>query len=357
MKRTCLHAILAASLLALQIPAGAAAPPSPAELLEKGIYSEETKGDVDAAISIYEQLVAQAKANQSLAAEAQLRLGQCYLKKNRQTDAAAAFEKVIHDFPGEKEIVAKARGFLPGELAIGPVTWAEGERLNYTLTLAGGAEIGAMETRADLVESGGRKAWRVGRRMSGGGESLSWVEVDPTTFQPLASSWKHTQLGEVSAVFRPGEVELKKAGSTETTKLHPDKVVFDNEECFHLPRLLPLAVGYKTTIPVIATIAGGAVIPLGVEVVKKETLEVPAGKFECFKLQLSIGQTLWYSDDAARYLVRFDGGGAIGQLASISQRKPGELVSFRDEALGVSLTPRPIGSCIVSGKERGPNRW
>ena len=305
--------------------------------MEKGIYTEETKGDVEAAIAIYQQLVAEAKAGQSLAAQAQFRLGQCFLKKNRTAEATAAFEKLIADFPGEKELVAKAREHLPSDIVLGPVPWVDGEREQLTLTLASGLVIGTMETRADLVDANGAKVWRVGRRMSGGGEMFSSVDVDAETFQPLTSYWKHTLLGEAAAVYKTGGVEITAAGKEPKT-IPADKTLYDNEECFHLPRRLPLQVGYKTTIPVMATLVGGGIIPLGVEVVKKETVEVPAGKFDCFKLELSIGQTLWYSDDAHRYLVKFEGGGAVGSLASVSQRKPGAAGPFRDDTLGVSFT-------------------
>jgi Protein of unknown function (DUF3108)/Tetratricopeptide repeat len=327
--------ILAASIALAPSAVRAASPPS--ELLEKGIYTEETKGDVDGAIAIYQQLVTEAKANQSLAAQAQYRLGLCLVKKKRDTEAAAAFEKLVRDYPGEKDLVAKAREHLPADLVLGPVTWIDGERLGMILTLASGAEIGAMETRADLIDVNGRKVWRVGRYMSAGGENVSSVDVDAQTFQPLTSYWKHTLLGEASAIYRPGEVEMKKAGSTDTTKLQLEKTVFDNEECFHLPRRLPLAVGYKATINVLTSLGGGA-IPMGVEVIKKETIEVPAGKFECFKMQLSIGQTLWFSTDEHRYLVKFEAGGATGQLASITQRKAGTPIAFKDDELGISFT-------------------
>ena len=63
--------------------ASRAATESPSELLEKGIYTEETRGDVDSAIAIYQQLVAEQDINHSLAAQAEFRLGQCYLKKGR----------------------------------------------------------------------------------------------------------------------------------------------------------------------------------------------------------------------------------------------------------------------------------
>src|SRR5436190_1438194 len=121
---------------------------SASELLEKGIYQEETKGDLDVAITIYQQLLGEAKNAQALAAQAQFRLGQCYAKKNRPVDAIAAFERVVRDYPDQKEIVAKAREHLPADLALQPVPWQDGERLQYRFTIGSGLDIGAAEYRA-----------------------------------------------------------------------------------------------------------------------------------------------------------------------------------------------------------------
>ena len=82
------------------------------DLLEQAIFKEETVGDLDAAIKIYEQIVAEAKANRSYAAQAQYRLGMCYLKQGRKDHSAAAFRKLIEQFPKQRELVAQARGRL-----------------------------------------------------------------------------------------------------------------------------------------------------------------------------------------------------------------------------------------------------
>jgi Protein of unknown function (DUF3108)/Tetratricopeptide repeat len=333
-----LHPLLLAASLTLQPPVARGDSTSPSELLEKGIYAEETKGDIDGAIAIYQQLVTEAKANQSLAAKAQLRLGQCLAKKNRHNEATAAFERLIRDFPNEKEVIAKAREYLPGEIALAPVPWVDGERLQMTLTLPTGLNIGTLELRADLVETGGRKAWRVGRRMAGGGHMLSSVDVDPENFHPLASYWKHSLLGAVSAAFKPGEVEMRREDTAEPTTIPLEKTVFDNEEVMHIMRRLPLQIGYKTVLPVITTLGGGSVLGVGVDVPSKETIETSAGTFECFKVVLNIGQTFWISDDAHRYLAKFEAGGAFANLASITQRKPGASVPFRNDTVGVTLT-------------------
>jgi hypothetical protein len=332
--------LIVAATVATYSMAAPAAQSSPSELLEKGIYNEETKGDLDSAIAIYQQLVAEANVNQSLAAQAQFRLGQCYLKKNRSAEAIAAFEKLISDFPNEKELVAKAREYLPGKLVLGPVPWVDGERLQINMTLPTGADIGTMEYRADLVQNvNGRKIWRVGARLMAGPQSVSSVDADAETFQPLTSHWKHSMLGEVSAVYRPGEVEVKRVGSTQPTTTPIQDNVMDNEEAMYAFRRLPLQVGYKTTVPIFSTLGNSTVIPIGLEVLAKETVEVPAGKFDCFKVHLGlVNQDFWFSDDAHRYLVKFEAGPVTAQLVSITQRRPGEAVQFRDSELGVSFT-------------------
>jgi len=316
-----------------------AASESPSELLEKGIYNQETKGDLDSAIAIYQQLIAEASANRSLAAEAQYRLGQCYLKKGRTADANAAFEKLIHDFPNEKELVAKARGLLPGKMVLGPVPWINGERMQLTISLPSGADIGVCEYRADFV-AGGTKDWGIGARLLAGPQSVSRVEADAEMLRPIKSHWKHTQLGEAWATYRPNEVEIRRAGGS-TATVQIDSPVYDNEEAVYLMRRLPLQVGYKTTLPILTTL-GGTTIQVGIEVVGREFLEVPAGKFNCVKVHLSlVNQDFWFSDDAHRYVVKFEAGPVIARLTSVVQRTRGEPVAFQDKELGIQFVAPP----------------
>lgn len=62
-----------------------------------------------------------------------------------------------------------------GHLTLQPVPWVDGERLQLTLTLGSGNEIGTTEYRAMLGEANGRKVWRVGSRTFVKGNSLSSV--------------------------------------------------------------------------------------------------------------------------------------------------------------------------------------
>jgi tetratricopeptide (TPR) repeat protein len=324
---------------------------SPSETLEKAIYTEETVGNIDEAIKLYEQVITEGKAARNAAAQAEYRLAQCLFKKNKPAEANAALEKLISAFPEEKELVAKARKQLPSELKLLPAPWQDHEADLINLKLGGGMDIGAYVYMIDSAKHEGKDAWRCTTRAFvsvNGAQSYSTVLAEKESLAPISSRWMHSLLGDVEAVYKPQAVELTDLLKNTNREIALDGPVFDNEEAAELFRRLPLAVGYKTTIPIMATLVGNK-IPLGLEVTGKETLEVPAGKFECFKVVLSIGQTFYISTDEHRYAVRFEAGGAIGELAHVYQLEPGKPLTFDGRGFTLTLperwfayTPKPV---------------
>jgi carboxyl-terminal processing protease len=89
---------------------------SPAELLEKGIYTEETKGDLSAASEIYKQIVDDPAAPRSLAAQAQLRLGTCELKLGNKSKAISVLERLTQEFPDRDQLLALVDNQMPALL-------------------------------------------------------------------------------------------------------------------------------------------------------------------------------------------------------------------------------------------------
>src|SRR5713226_4879277 len=85
-------------LLAVAFGASAAAQaPTTSELLQKGIYLQETVGDLDAAIKIYRQIIQMAQQSRANAAEAEYRLGVCLQKKGQHAESAGTFQKLLKD--------------------------------------------------------------------------------------------------------------------------------------------------------------------------------------------------------------------------------------------------------------------
>jgi hypothetical protein len=311
---------------------------SVSELLEQGIYSEETKGDIDGALKFYQQVVSEAKGSQTLAAQAQYRLGVCYYKKKNYTEATAAFEKLVKDYPDQKALVALARNYLDGANILQPAPWVDGEQLRLDIKLAAGLKIGTVSYTINAGEVNGTKTWRTSARMFAGAQSFSQVDVEANTFKPIHGRWMHTLLGDVETDYSGDRAEMKTKGKEGTKNIELEGTVFDNEEAVQLMRRLPLEVGYKTDFRFFSSLGGGTTIPLKAEVLAQEKVTVPAGTFDCYKVELSIRQTFWYSADSHRYLVKFEAGGVMAELVSVLQRKPGQPVSYEDPVQHFSMT-------------------
>jgi hypothetical protein len=85
---------------------------SPSDLLQKGIYAEETAGDLDSAMRIYGQIVRDTQATRAAIAEAYYRLGVCYGKKKQTKEAVTVFQQLVVTFPDQPTLVAKAQAGL-----------------------------------------------------------------------------------------------------------------------------------------------------------------------------------------------------------------------------------------------------
>jgi len=85
---------------------------SPTLLLQEGIYAEETEGDLEKAIGLYQQVLEQYKEVERLAARATYQLGMCHLKKGENEKAVEYFEEVVDYYPEQKRLVKKAQAQL-----------------------------------------------------------------------------------------------------------------------------------------------------------------------------------------------------------------------------------------------------
>ena len=105
--------LLLSALLTLFASAQPPRVSSAAELLEKGIYTEETKGELGAASQIYQQIVDDPRADPSLVAQAQLRLGLCELKQGHKPQAISALERLTRDFPDKEKLLSLVEAHMP----------------------------------------------------------------------------------------------------------------------------------------------------------------------------------------------------------------------------------------------------
>jgi len=78
------------------------------DLFQQGLVKERTEGDLDEAIRLYKQIVADHKDDRALVAKALVQMGQCY-EKLGQSEARTAYERVVREYADQSEIVAQAQ--------------------------------------------------------------------------------------------------------------------------------------------------------------------------------------------------------------------------------------------------------
>lgn len=335
-------AVLRLACLALGLFASAAMAQSSAELLEKGIYTEETVGDLSAAMEIYGQLLEDAEANRPHVAQAQYRLAMCYLKQGNEAASRRALETLIRDFPNQTQLVAEAREQLANAepaLVGGPVPWLDGEFLEYRISLPTGMILGSMSLAAHQVVDDGIDAWRFELRRllfnnaDNFGVSNVWVDAD--TQQPIRSVVRHQLLGNADTTYGTDGIAVVSGDTSNELDYRPG--LFDNEQSLHLMRMLPLKVGYSTKLHLV-TAWTAKTLETRIEVTGREPCSSPAGDFECFVLEADIGQTVWVSTGPERLPVKIKAEGVLFELQVIGQMHPQAMVPYSSEEFGISGT-------------------
>jgi hypothetical protein len=97
---------------------------------------------------------------------------------------------------------------------------------------------------------------------------------------------------------------------------------YDSWTDIFLWRTIDFHEGYEVTyLDVLSAIlAEPQVISQTLEVTGRETVEVPAGTFQAWRLEIRASggkQRAWFADDAARTLVRYDNGDLVFELLSV----------------------------------------
>lgn len=117
--------LLAAALMMSALPVSAQ---SAAEQLQRGIFAQESQGNLDTAIAIYRQVAYSGLTPRDIVAEAQYRLAQALLAKGEVPAAAREFERLEREFADYRKLVAglaNAR-VAQSSSAAGHGQWASG---------------------------------------------------------------------------------------------------------------------------------------------------------------------------------------------------------------------------------------
>jgi Tol biopolymer transport system component len=191
--------ILIAILIFLSLSFANSTPQSAHDLFQKALAKERAEGNLKEAIALYEKVIQVAK-DESLAAQAQLRIGICYETLGMR-EAEKAYQKVIDNYPKQSEAVEVAK-----------------EKLSILLKAQSLVEKGDKEFKIRRVYDGVGLEW--GNGLSSDGRYLVYTDwdtgdlavVDLTTTQHRRLTdkgpfTKSPEMGETSA-FSPDDKQI-----------------------------------------------------------------------------------------------------------------------------------------------------
>ena len=329
-------------ILCLCLAAPALAQPA-SDLLQSGIFAQETAGDLDGAIRIYRQILKALPEMRLYAAQAQYRLGVCLLRKGDAAAGIDALQQVIRDYPDERDLVALARESIPRPGALLPAPWSGTEVAEYRWTIPG-VDDGWSLTR--IAPATASKNLRIDINFYAPRLYRTQVEVDGDRMRPVRAAYQAPS----QPVVTPQRWRAVRTGGQDGPGY------YEFGEVVYLLRRMPLYAGWTAKIPLMRL--DGSVIERKLTATGPEAITVPAGTFQCLRVHLeglkdsagqysavgtdglvdAGGESFWFDAAGAHALVKMQAGAATGELTSLQTGAPKGSGAYRDPAVGVSFT-------------------
>jgi hypothetical protein len=197
-------------------------------------------------------------------------------------------------------------------LALGSVPWQDGDRALYQVVDREGAVVG----RSEFTFAQEDGVWLISATDKIGQlDQVYTVRLDATTLKPLGEEKTiHTGDSDVtlSTTYAEGRLQIDAVvnGEERSAGIDVPAHALDNDQLLMTLRALQFAEGYEGRyVNVVA--ANAARINTTVRVVGQEEVEVPAGSFQTWRVELDFGQAkqnVWYQVDAPQHMVQYDNG-------------------------------------------------
>jgi hypothetical protein len=121
--------------------------------LSKALFEEEANHDLGAAIRYYQSAIEHFDTDRKLAATAVFRLGECYRKQGSTNQATAQYQRVLHEFTDQTELVTLSRRYL---VTLGGRNAGEtqpGSTNGVTESLANAVDVGEISRVQAIIQN------------------------------------------------------------------------------------------------------------------------------------------------------------------------------------------------------------
>lgn len=348
---------------------------------QEALFIEETEGDIDAAISQYQEILKNIDPNLELTEEDEqtiskvnYQLGLCYLKQGNKEKAKEQLMKLLSDYNCHNTVVNQARNLLQEinpefasqnrEVNLLPEPWGKYEHMRHKLYAQNGGEIGLLIYEIKKKIEKGLSVSKITTS-----EILPYdyfpketgVTVLNNNFKPLNSFTQYGPNNRSSAIYNGNKITYTsvKNGKESRNETKVELPVFDNEQTLYLIRRLPLKVGYRDSAMVFSN-SNGMSVKGELHVDAIEDVNTEFGTLNCYRAKVNSSmqgtqnfeQTVWISTDSRRLIAKVITGKTTFKLVSVNNSSSSS-ETINDEDMDIIL-PLDKGYHIYDSPSTGP---
>lgn len=294
-----------------------------AERLEQGVQYLTVEGDPSAAILEFKEVVKEGARTNRAAAEARFRLAECFAALGNAKQRDYHLAKLREDFPADQKWVKKALTAFPERYHFATQPWQDDELWTFEAVMDGEVLPGQY-VMALRQQVGG--AWESCMVRSLGGAGLSRSVFSEDGMRSIYSRWFMDVSG---GMILDGSIQ----GSDIKANTIP---TFENDHIVQLLRALDQKIGTEQKTLVVMAYDTNVTIPFSLKVVSHEEVETKAGTFTCAKIETSLNQTFYISQEDDRKLVKIDFGTIQMDLLRVEKWQRDAPRALSSENLGVT---------------------
>jgi hypothetical protein len=206
----------------------------------------------------------------------------------------------------------------PTSDVVARIPWSGSEEHSYVLVDGRGDELARGTLTVRPGNSGSTELMQSFKTATN--EDTIVVVVDARTLKPISSSRDIVTATKEESL----EVEYTEEGALirqggRQSGLSVPEHSYDNDSSLFLWRTLPFEEGYEASYVTIITNQRNRQT-VNVRVVGKETVNVPAGRFDAWRLEITtseVRQVAWFADTPSRPLVRYNNSQLVFELTSL----------------------------------------
>lgn len=221
---------------------------------------------------------------------------------------------------------------LPTQDVVASIPWKVGEETSYTILDNDDKVLGTGVLRVDQEDGRLRLSQHY---QNPDFDDRSSVLVDSQTLKPIEG--ERVIAGEdgvlrIEVRYSEDTVEIERVAKEEgkdeqrrIDRLDVPEHAYDTGASLFLWRTIPMQVDYRVAYRSMATAVVGKSQEnrVTLRVLRQETVEVPAGIFQAWRLEIrapgGVKQTAWYAADSTRRLLKYDNGQNTFLLESVKE--------------------------------------